>query len=186
MKSLRLIYAAIILVLIIVLSPARSVQALTPRCQVGNVVYSIPQQAAPRQHIETATTVSGSCVSNGEDYYSVRVDLIDVPSSRIVSSNSTPIGYNATKFTVKVENMVTAPSNNGTWHLNVDVYVIRAGGTSGFYLLDYRASSNATILIGAPTPIPEFPLAPILTIAINFSVLVMTFRRRRKRRTLKE
>jgi hypothetical protein len=116
----------------------------------------------------------------------VRVDLIDVPSSLIVSSNSTPIGYNATNFTVTVENMVTTPSNNGTWHIHVDVYVIRAGGTSGSYLLDYRTSSNATVLIGGPTPVPEYPRAPTLAIAIGFLVLPMALLRRRKKPPFKE
>lgn len=143
--------------------------------------YSIPQQAGPGQRIETGTTVSGSCISDGEDYYSVRVDLIDVPSSLIVSSNSTPIGYNATNFTVTVENMVTTPSNNGTWHIDVDVYVIRAGGTSGSYLLDYRTTSDATILVGAVTPIPEFSGPPILIVALSLFAFATTILRRRRR-----
>jgi len=84
-------------------------------------------------------------------------------------------------FTVTVENMVTTPSNNGAWHIDIDVYVIRAGGTSGFYLLDYRTSSNATIMIGALTPVPEFPESPILTIASGLLTLAVTLQRRRKR-----
>lgn len=184
MKRWRFTCAVTILVLVIVLAPSQS--ALAARCQVANVAYSIPQQAEPGARIETATTVSGSCVSNGEDYYSVRVDLIDAPSALIVSSNSTPIGYNATNFTVTVENMVTTPSNNGTWHIDIDVYVIRAGGTAGFYLLDYRTSSNATILIGAITPVPEYPQAPILTVAISFLGLIMILRRRRRNGAFKD
>jgi len=180
MKQWRFIYAGLTLALLLVLAPSHSAQAV-PRCQIANVAYSIPQQANSGQRIETATTVSGSCVSDGEDYYSVRVDLVDVPSSSIVSSNSTPIGYNAMNFTVTVENMVTTPSNNGAWHIDVDVYVIRAGGTSGFYLLDYRTSSNATIMIGAVTPIPEFLGSPILTVTIGLLMLVIILQRRRKR-----
>jgi len=178
MKARPPIYAVVVLLLIFVLAPSHS--ALGARCKVGHVAYSIPQQAAPSQRIETATTVSGSCVSDGEDYYSVRVDLIDAPSTLTVSSNSTPIGYDATNFTVTVENMVITPSNNGTWRIDVNVYVIRAGGTSGSYLLDYRTSTNATVLIGGPTLVPEYPAAPSLTIAIGFLVLPVALQRRRK------
>jgi len=151
------------------------------RCQVSKVAYSIPQEAAPAQSIQTRTTVAGSCYSDGEDYYSVRVDVIDVPSSAIWSSNSTPIGYNATNFTVTVENTVTTPSNNGSWRINLDVYVIRAGGTSGSYLLDYRTVGNATILVGAVTPIPEFPGAPILSMLTALLILTLFVLEQRRR-----
>jgi hypothetical protein len=179
LKKLRILYAPMTLLVITVLSLSHSV-ALAARCQVGNVTYSIPQQAAPAQRIETATTVDGSCVSDGEDYYSVRVDLVDAPSSSIVSSNSTPIGYDATNFTVTVENIATTPSNNGTWYIDVDVYVIRAGGTSGSYLLDYHTSSNATIQIGAPTPVPEYSATAIFTLTIGFWVAVTAVWRRKR------
>jgi hypothetical protein len=141
----------------------------------------IPKQAAPSQRMETATTVSGSCESNGEDYYSIRVDLIDVPSTLIVSSNSTPIGYNATNFAITVENTVITPANNGTWHILLDVYVIRAGGTSGSFLLDYRTTTNATIQIGGAAPVPEYPGVPIFTVATAFMIVAVTLRRRRRK-----
>jgi len=180
MNSSRLAWATIFF-LVIVLARSSPI-AFAARCQIRNVSYMIPLQAAPSQRIETASTVSGSCVSDGEDYYSIRVDLIDVPSSLIVSSNSTPIGYNATNFAVTVENMVTTPANNGTWHIVLNVYVIRAGGTSGSYLLDYRTRSNATIQIGGTTPVPEYSSAPILTVATAFMIVTVTLQRRRKRR----
>ena len=153
---------------------------MAARCQVSKVAYSIPQEAAPAQSIQTRTTVTGSCYSDGEDYYSVRVDVIDVPSSAIWSSNSTPIGYNATNFTVTVENTVTTPSNNGSWHINLNVYVIRAGGTSGSYLLDYRTVGNATILVGSVTPIPEFPGAPMLFMLSTLFILTLFVLRHRR------
>jgi hypothetical protein len=178
MNASRLSWA-IVFFLVIVLARSPSI-ALATRCQIGNVSYMVPQQAVPSQRIETATTVNGSCESNGEDYYSIRVDLIDVPSSMIVSSNSTPIGYNATNFTITVENMVTTPANNGTWHILLNVYVIRAGGTSGSYLLDYRTTDNATIQIGGATPVPEYPGAPMLAVALI--IVAVTLQRRRTRK----
>jgi len=179
MAMCRFIYAAIILAFVIVLAPPHPV--LAARCQIGKVAYSIPQQAAPNERIETATTVGGSCVSDGEDYYLVRVDFIDASSTLTVSSNSTSIGYDATNFTVTVGNMLTTPSNNGTWHVDVNVYVIREGGTSGSYLFDYRTSSNATILVGALTPVPEYPGLPVLAVAVGFLALAITLPHRKRR-----
>jgi len=176
MKRIQIAYVAIVLLVILVVVPSRSM-ALTPRCQVGNVSYKIPPQAAPAQRIQTATTVYGSCVTTGEDYYSIRVDLVDASSSSILSSNSTPIGYNATNFLVTVENTVTTPSNNGTWHFKVDVYVIRAGGTGGFFLLDYRSTANATIQVGT-IPVPEFPQTAAFTLTV--AVLAVALLRRRR------
>lgn len=126
------------------------------RCQISSVSYNYPQQAEPNQEIEVDTQVVGSCVSTGIDYYSVRVDMVDVNSSAIISSSSTPIGYSASNFTVTARNMATTPSYNSTWPLQMFVYVIRAGGTAGSYLLDYRTVGNATIQVGA-MPVPEFP-----------------------------
>jgi hypothetical protein len=167
------------LLLFLILALAHSTVAAA-RCQVSNVSSSVPPQAAPAQRIKSTTTVSGSCVSDGEDYYSVRVDLIDAPSGLFVSSNSTAIGYNATSFTVIVENTAMTPSNNGTWHLIINVYVIRAGGTAGSFLLDYKTTSNATIQVGAPAPVPELPFAQGFSIAVGSFLAVLASRRRNK------
>lgn len=164
------------LFLIVVISLSCS-NVTASRCQIADVSYSIPQQAAPSQQIKSATSVSGSCGSNGEDYYSVRVDLVDVTSGLIVSSNSTAIGYAATNFTTTVENILTTPSNNGTWFIDINVYVIRAGGTGGSYLLDYKTSSNATIQIGPPTSVPEFPIEESVTVTLAFFAALPLLRR---------
>ncbi len=126
------------------------------RCQISNVSYVYPHQADPNQQITVNTVVSGSCASNGQDFYSVRVDLVDKQSGSFISRNNTSIGYIASNFTVTAENSVTTPPNNVTWPLEIDVYVIRAGGTDGPALLDYRTVGNATIQVGA-IAIPEFP-----------------------------
>jgi len=152
---------------------------------VSSPSYNVPTTAEPGQRIQTATSVSGSCTSNGEDYYSVRVDLTDVNSGLIVSDNSTPIGYNATYFNVTVENSAITPSTNGTWNLKINVYVIRAGGTAGSNLLDYTNSTNATIQIGASTPTPEFPTALSLTLAIGLWATLAILRGRERRAKLK-
>ncbi|HUK50409.1 MAG TPA: hypothetical protein VLV18_05190 [Terriglobales bacterium] len=140
------------------------------RCNVSNVSYSYPQSAAPSQQIEFATGVVGSCVSNGEDYYAVRVDLIDLTSNLTISSSDTPIGYNASAFNVTAHNLVSTPASNVTWPVQIHLYVIRAGGTNGAYLLDYQNSTNVQIQVGSTT-LPEFRFEPELE---AFSALIVT------------
>ncbi len=149
--------------MLIVLLNISSVAAT--RCQISSVDYTYTQQAGPNQQIEVDTTVIGSCVSTGVDYYSLRVDLVDTNSTAILSTSSTPIGYSANNFTITARNLATAPSYNATWPLQMYVYVIRAGGTNGAYLLDYKTVGSATIQVGAMA-IPEFRASswfPIVT-----------------------
>jgi len=146
------------------------------RCQISSVTYAYPHQAATNQQIQTETTVAGSCVSTGEDYYSVRVDLVQPVTGSIISSNSTPVGYNADNFTVTAENRATTPPNNGTWSFNFNVYVIRAGGTGGSYLRDYSTVGNATIQIGPGAAVPEFPAWSSATLAALLCAAVLIVR----------
>jgi hypothetical protein len=157
MKNVVLFTSVLLTSLLFGLLMSSSVAAT--RCQISNVSYAYPRQANPNEEIQVDTTVAGSCVSTGVDYYSVRVDLVDMNSSYIVSSSSTPIGYTATNFTIVAMNSVTTPSSNGTWPLGIHVYVIRAGGTNGAYLLDYQAVSTAIIQVGSVAPVPEFNLS---------------------------
>ena len=150
------------------------------RCQISGVSYNYPGQALPSQQIQVETTVLGSCVSDGEDYYSLRVDLVDAQSSYIISSTSTPIGHNATDFNVTAVNPAMTPATNMTWPLQIHVYVIRAGGTNGIYLLDYQTISNATIQVGA-TALPESRFSPMFTIVTTLVVATLTLYRRRSR-----
>ena len=148
------------------------------RCEVTGVSYNYPAQAAPSGQIQVQTTVLGSCASNGEDYYAVRVDIVDLQSNYIISSSDTPIGHNATDFNVTAVNPVTTPATNMTWPLQIHVYVIRAGGTNGVYLLDYQTISNATIQISS-TPMPESQFSPMFTIITTLALATLVLYRRR-------
>ena len=144
------------------------------RCQISNVSYTYPRQASQNEQVQVATNVAGSCASYGQDYYAVRVDLVDGLSNMIISSSNTPIGYAATHFNVTAENPAITPSYNVTWHLQIHVYVIRAGGTNGIYLLDYQTTGNATIQVGT-IPVPEFHITlgiPILTTLIAATLIL--------------
>jgi len=184
MRSTRMSYV-VLLLLVAVTFFLSNTSVFAARCQISNVSYGYPQQAATNQRVLITSTVAGSCVSNGEDYYSVRVDIIDAPSGSIVSSNSTPIGYNATNFNVTAENMPTTPGNNGTWHIGIDVYVIRAGGTGGSYLLDYKTVGNATIQLGPPSAIPESPSGMVVGIVTSLCSTALIFNRHRRLRAQK-
>jgi len=184
MNSLRSLVITTLFCLVALVSLSHSSVAAA-RCQVSSPSYVVPSIAMPGQRIQTATSLNGSCTSNGEDYYSVRVDLIDASSGLILSDNSTPIGYNATHFAATVENTATAPSTNGTWNLNIDVYVIRAGGTAGANLLDYRNSTSATIQVGGSMPTPEFPTTLSLTLAVGLWAALAVLQVRKHKRAYK-
>jgi hypothetical protein len=154
------------------------------RCQIRSVAYSYPQQADPNQQIEVDTKVAGSCVSTGEDYYSLRVDLVDMNSTAILSTSSTPIGYSANNFTITGRNFATAPVYNATWPLQMDVYVIRAGGTNGAYLLDYKTVGNATIQVGT-VAVPEFRASSWLTVVTSLVAVALITSRRIRPRSVK-
>jgi hypothetical protein len=181
MKNAITVASILLVWLLFVLIMSSSVSAA--RCQIRNVSYSYPHEANPDERIEFDTTVSGSCVSTGVDYYSVRVDLVDMGSNYIAASSSTPIGYNASNFTIVAPTPVMTPSSNDTWRLGIHVYVIRAGGTNGAYLLDYQTTGNATIEVGNSTPVPELNISLEATVfaAMVIGTMVVRFRYRVKR-----
>lgn len=181
MHSWRISYAILVLLVTLTLFLSNP-SVFAARCQISNVSYGYPQQAATSQQILVTSTVAGSCVS-GEDYYLVRVDLVDIPTDSIVSSNSTPIGYQATNFTVTAENIVTTPANNGTWYVGIHLYVIREGGTGGSYLLDYRTVGNATIQVGPPNAVPEFPSGSVSGVVAAFCATALIVNRPKRKAT---
>lgn len=145
-------------------------------CQTVGASTNYPHSALPNQVVSVTTTVAGSCTSDGEDYFAARVDLVDSVSSMVLSSNSTPIGYNANNFSVNVRNIATSPKSNETWTINVNTYLIQAGAASGKYLLN---STTITIQIGGE-PLPEFQPAPLFILALIVVGLVLVKRIRLK------
>jgi hypothetical protein len=155
-------------------------------CQIRGVSYTFPKQALSNQKIQVGTTVAGSCPTDVYRFYLLRADLSDKRSGLIISSNSTPIGYDAKNFTVTVLNMAITPQeSNATWPLEVHVYVILTGKGSGSYLLDYSTTGEIQIQIGA-TAIPEFPrqaaAALLLTGSVGLTFLLAERQRRLKKR----
>ena len=145
-------------------------------CQTIRTSTNYPQSASPSQVVSFTTTVAGSCTSDGEDYFGVRVDLIDSTSGMVLSSNSTAIGYNANNFSVNVHNAATSPKYNQSWAINVNTYLIQAGAASGKYLLN----STAIIIQVGANPLPEFQPAPLFIIVLALVGSVLPKRTRPK------
>ena len=149
-------------------------------CTLDSVTSTYPHEAQPNQQIQVNTTIVGSCASDGEDYFSARADLVDKQANSTISSNSIPIGYNANNFSVTIQNVAVTPSSNGTWPLEVDVYVTESGGVNGKYLLTVN---NATIQVGT-SPMPEFHIDLVIP-AILFAAILLMRTRSSKRYKLK-
>ena len=176
MKPRTSLYLGLTAVTILVLVSAPTTTASL--CQTVSVSFAYPQQALPNQSVPVTTTVAGSCTSDGEDYFAVRVDLVDATSHLTLASNSTPIGYNANNFSVNVKNTVTSPIQNQTWPVEVDTYLVQAGGTSGKLLLN---STVVTIRVGSIS-LPEFQISPIvLSLVIAITTLSLARRKNPKR-----
>ncbi len=157
-------------------------------CQITNVSYDYPNQVMPSQKFSVSATVKGSCAA-GEDY-SLRVDVIDKNSGKIISSSRSRIlGYDVSNFLVTVSNSVTAPAlAAAAWNIEVAV-VVFVTTTSGFQdstsisLRDYSTVRYAAIQVGSYQPVPEFPAqAPALVLAFVIASLLSI----RSRRILNE
>ena len=74
------------------------------------------------QTLEVTTAVTGTC--DQSMFYAVRVDLVDGRSSKVLSSVVFPYAPVTAGFTVSITNKATAPTNLGTWVLQVNGYLI--------------------------------------------------------------
>ena len=170
------IHIALIGCIVLLALPGSTVKANL--CQTITVSSAYPHQASPGQQIPFVTTVSGSCTSDGEDYFAVRVDLADSSSKAILSSNSTSIGYNANNFSVNVQNVATTPMSNGTWPVDVDTYMIQAGAASGKNLLN---ATTIAIQVGDP-PLPEFQQSQASILILSVIAIPLTLWQRTPRK----
>jgi hypothetical protein len=107
----------------------------------------------------------------------VRVDLVDTVSQLTLSSNSTPVGYNANNFSVRVQNVALTPNVSESWPINVDTYLVEAGSISGKNLLN---ATTITIQVGG-NALPEFQFKPSLLLALLLTGATLTVASRRKK-----
>lgn len=139
-------------------------------CQKVTVSSDYPKQAAPNEQVQVTTTIAGSCISGPEDYFSVRVDITDQVSKAFLSSESAPIGYDITNFSVKVQNSASTPAGNRTWLIEIDSYLI-------IDAQEYHLNSTmGTIQVGS-TPVPEFHANPSLVLLLALTATLSLYRR---------
>jgi hypothetical protein len=121
-------------------------------CQT-NVTYDYPKQVNPAEQIRITSVVTGSCFFPAgfplPDSYSIRIDVTDQGTGRIISSNSANTGYSTSAygtpyFAATVNNTVVAPSTATTWLLGFSVYISGNGKPL------YATSGSATIKVGTP------------------------------------
>jgi len=170
--------SVLLIMLATLLLAGRSVSATASYtyCKISGVSYNYPHEAQPDQLIEVNTTVNGSCVTDQNKYYTIRVDLVDLTSGNTITISSSPIGYRAANFSVTVTDTAITPSApNASWPVQVRVYVMNAGGgggPGGIYLIAYSAATNATIQILSATPVPEIPsLVTCFTFAFILAIV---------------
>jgi hypothetical protein len=140
-------------------------------CKKVDVASNYPKQAEPNQQIQVTTTIIGSCTSGPEDYFSVRVDLTDGVSKALLSTESTPIGYSVSNFTVTVQNSATTPTGNRTWPIVIDTYLTIDGTQS------HLNSTTAMIQVGS-TAVPEFHASPSLVLLLALAVTLGVYLRK--------
>lgn len=140
-------------------------------CKKVTVSSNYPTQAAPQEQVQVTTTIAGQCISGPEDYFSVRVDVADQVSKALLSSESAPIGYSITNFTVNVQNSVTTPKGNLTWVIEIDSYLIIDAQES------HLNSTTGSIQVGS-TPVPEFQAGHSLVLLVALTVTLILYRRR--------
>ncbi len=155
-------------------------------CQITNVSYNYPGLVMPGQKFSVSTTVTGSCAA-GDDYnYSVRADVIDRNSGKIISSSRSRIlGYNTSNFIVTVPDSVTAPAlATAAWNIEVAVAVFHTATTglqdsTSMSVRDYSTVGYATIQVGSYQPVPEFAVGdPALVLAFVIASLLSIWSRR--------
>ena len=143
-------------------------------CHGVTILLNYPHEVSENQRVQVSAMIAGSCVSDGEDYFGVRIDLVDNFTHAVLSSNSTPIGYNANNFSVIVTNGVIAPNLNETWSVGVNTYLIQAGAISGAYILN---ATSIAIHVG-DSPMPELPISTSLVLAAMLLFATVTVSRR--------
>ena len=158
------------LILAVLFSMISSFNVAGQSCHQVTVSSNYAKQAAPNEQVQVTTTIAGSCTSGPEDYFSARVDVTDSVSKALLSSNSVPIGYSVTNFSVSVQNSVTTPSSNLTWLIDIDSYLIIDAQES------HLNSTTGSIVVGN-TPVPEFQADYSLVLLLALTTTLVLYRR---------
>lgn len=123
-KSLPLAFLAIAAVLV-PLSIASSEVHAQP-CQVFQFNANYPPTLAPGQTFQVTSSVSLACYQ-WRTYYGGRVDIVDPASNTILSTSTFEIGWTPA-VNATVSNSATAPQTQGSWDLQLILYIFEGGG----------------------------------------------------------
>lgn len=122
-------------------------------CYLASVKPAYPDVVPAGQHFQVSTTVSASCSGAADPFNDIRVDLIDAHAQNqpaILSSNKYSWSLlSAQSVTATITNDVIAPSETGTWVLQVEAYVI--GRPSGTALASSHQLFNVQVVPYTPT-----------------------------------
>ena len=101
--------------------------------------YDFPPSATHGQQITVKTHISATCVQwpPYATAYSIRVDLTNVATGFVLSTNTYQVGYAQTYIDQVFFNTATAPNSPGTWSLRVDVYIWGGSGQLLIHMTDY-------------------------------------------------
>lgn len=123
-KSLLLSLVALVAVLA-PLSMASS-EVYGQPCQVFEFDVNYPASVAPGQTFQVTSTISLACYQ-WRTYYGGRVDIVDPASNTILSTSTFEIGV-MPNVTATVSNSATAPQTQGSWDLQLILYIFEGGG----------------------------------------------------------
>jgi hypothetical protein len=123
-KSLLLSFLAIAAVLV-PLSMASS-EVYAQSCRVFQFDANYAPTVAPGQTFHVTSTISLACYQ-WRTYYGGRVDIVDPASNTVLSTSTFEIGWMPT-VTATVSNSATAPQTQGSWDLQLILYIFEGGG----------------------------------------------------------
>jgi hypothetical protein len=95
-------------------------------CRVFQFNANYPPAVAPGQAFQVTSTVSLACYQ-WRTYYGGRVDIVNPASNTVLSTSTFEIGWMPT-VNATVANSATAPQTQGSWDLQLILYIFEGGG----------------------------------------------------------
>lgn len=121
----QLRYRCIILTIIAVLMLHLPNAYALPPCLIQHVSLDYPSSAMAGQRINMLTHIQATCLQwpPMSAAYVIRVDLTDLNTSYILSTNTYQLAYNQTVIDTILVNPATTPTSQAPWTLEVDLYI---------------------------------------------------------------
>lgn len=95
-------------------------------CRVFQFDANYAPTVAPGQTFQVTSTISLACYQ-WRTYYGGRVDIVDPASNTVLSTSTFEIGWMPT-VNATVSNSATAPQTQGSWDLQLILYIFEGGG----------------------------------------------------------